>query len=500
MIILHNTVNLLSGNIMNLIKNIDIQLVITFALRKEAPKKWFESRKIPVHSMAALQSGALSRVRSNDSGMLVVITGSGPRASEEAAQWIHTNVQPYFVLNIGTCGLINREYELGKWIRPGRVVNEAGEKLMLDMRYPIPIPDDVVNISSLISVNEASGDASQKWESHDAVDMECFAQAKVFNDTETTFHSLKFPTDYSDRDTETDFNKNISLVEQAVKGIFNFLQDRIEKVSVIIPVYNREKTIARTVDSVLEQSMKPEEIIVVNDGSTDNTAHVIKEYGNKITILNMQQNSGPSAARNEGVAYAQSEWIAFLDSDDCWGKDKLKNQKAYLDRYPFYQIMQSEEIWIRNGNRVNPCRHHEKKSGWIWEPSLYRCLVSPSGVMLKKSLFQRYGGFDEDLPVCEDYDLWLKISRDNPVGLDSTMSVIKYGGHTDQLSQKFPAMDRYRIRSLLSGLHNEEAPCYRQHIIAVLREKLSILIQGCEKRGKHSEADEYRRIAASLRD
>ena len=120
--------------------------------------------------------------------------------------------------------------------------------------------------------------------------------------------------------------------------------------------------------------------------------------------------------------------------------------------------------------------------------------------MLKKSLFERYGGFDESLPVCEDYDLWLKISRDNPVGLDSTMSVIKYGGHIDQLSHKFPAMDRFRIRALLSGLNSEEAPYYRQQIIAVLREKLPILIQGCEKRGKHSEADEYKSIVASLMD
>ncbi len=480
--------------------NTAIQLVITFALKKEVPRDWFESHNVQVHSMAALQSGALSRVGSNSSGILAVITGSGPRASEEAANWINNNVLPYFVLNIGTCGLINRVCELGKWISPLRVFNEAGEDLALDRRYPIPITDDVLNVSSLISVNKASDDVSQRWKDHDAVDMECFSQAKVFHESETSFHSLKFTTDYSDRNTETDFNKNILLLEQAVKEVLNFLQDSMGKISVVVPVYNRKKTIVRAIDSVLGQSMKPEEIIVVNDGSSDGTSDVIKEYGNRITIINMPQNSGPSAARNEGVKYSQSEWISFLDSDDCWEKDKLKSQKEYIDRYPFYQIMQSEEVWIRKGKRVNPCKHHEKKSGWIWEPSLHRCLVSPSGVMLKKSLFNRYGGFDENLPVCEDYDLWLKISRNHPVGLDSTMSVIKYGGHIDQLSHKFPAMDRFRVKSLVAGLKNEVDPYYRKKIISVLREKLSILIQGCEKRGKHSEADEYSSIVASLRD
>ena len=120
--------------------------------------------------------------------------------------------------------------------------------------------------------------------------------------------------------------------------------------------------------------------------------------------------------------------------------------------------------------------------------------------MLKKSLFERYGGFDENLPVCEDYDLWLKISRVHPVGLDSIPSVIKYGGHEDQLSQKLQAMDRFRVKSLLGRLENEQAQHYRKKIIDVLREKLSILIQGCEKRGKHIEADEYKSIIASLSD
>ncbi len=485
---------------MNVHKNTAIHLVLTFALKKEVPRDWLASHNIPVISMSALTSGALSGRKNHGCGMIAVITGSGPAASEKAARWIRDNISPYFVLNIGTCGVMNRKYEPGKWVRPGWVVNEEGDQLEMDRRCPIPIQDDVREVNSMISVNHASEDVPQRWKAHDTVDMECFAQAKVFRPTDTSFHSLKFSTDYSDRNTQADFNNNIYLFEKAVKGILAFLQDNRETVSVVVPVYNREASIIRAIDSVLSQSTKPEELIVVNDGSTDGTEAVIRGYGNSVHVINLTDNGGPSAARNEGVKHAASEWIAFLDSDDCWEKDKLGKQMEYLGQYPFYQIMQSEEIWIRNGKRVNACRHHEKKSGWIWEPSLYRCLISPSGVMMKLSLFERYGGFNRDLPVCEDYDLWLKISRDHPVGLDRTPSVIKYGGHADQLSQKFPAMDRFRVISLLGRIKHEQVPYFRNKMADVLREKLSILIQGCEKRGKHDEADAYKNMMVSLSD
>ncbi len=189
-----------------------------------------------------------------------------------------------------------------------------------------------------------------------------------------------------------------------------------------------------------------------------------------------------------------------MDSDDRWEKDKLKNQMAYLRKYPFYQIMQSEEIWIRNRVRVNPCKHHKKPLGWIWEQSLKRCLVSPSGVLIKKSLVEGYGNFDESLSVCEDYDLWLKISRHHPVGLDPSLSVIKYGGHKDQLSRKYPAIDWFRVKSLIGMLGSESLPHFRQKIINVLSKKLMILIQGYEKRLKLKDAQECKEILKSLSD
>ncbi|MBI5664510.1 MAG: glycosyltransferase [Nitrospirae bacterium] len=478
----------------------EIQLVITVALKKEVPKDWFESQGVAVHSLAALKSGALKQVACK-TGILIIITGAGLSASEEAAYWIRDNLPPLFVLNIGTCGLIDRRYPTGRWLRPRHAANEDGDSLELDTRQPLPCPDDVINIQSVISVRKAyAGNHPDSLRKHDAIDMECYSQAKVFNGTGTSFHCLKFGTDYSDEHALTDFNKNLELFSQATKDLFDFLNIGLPKVSVIVPVYNRGETVKRAIDSVLSQSYMPEEIIVVDDCSTDRTPDILKSYGEKISVLRLQINSGPSAARNAGIRHARNEWTAFLDSDDCWERDKLKKQVEYLRKCPFYQLLQSEEIWIRNGKRVNACKHHKKPLGWIWEQSLERCLVSPSGVLVKKSLLERYGGFDESLPVCEDYDMWLKISRHHPAGLDPALSVIKYGGHQDQLSHRYPAMDRFRVESLARLLKEETHPDFRKKIIDILEKKLKILIQGYEKRQKSDDARYCGKILDSIKE
>ena len=482
-------------------KTPDIQLVITFALKKEIPEDWLTSRHLAVHTLAALKSGALSQPKSIYSGIVIVITGAGINASEEAACWICDNLAPLFVVNTGTCGVKDKRHSLGKWIIPGYVANEAGDLLELDTRLPVPYHEETINVDSLLSVKKAvSGNIPESWKKHDLFDMECFSQAKVFSKTGISFHCLKFGADYSDTNTHMDFKRNLELFRQEIKRLFGFLKpdsNRI-KLTAIVPVYNREHTIKRAIDSILSQSHMPEEFIVVDDCSTDGTREVLEDYGDKIIRVYLPQNSGPSKARNEGIKHARTEWIAFMDSDDCWKKDKLQNQVDYLKKYPFYQILQSDEIWIRNGIRVNPCKHHTKPAGWIWEPSLERCLVSPSGALIKKSLIEQYGGFDESLPVCEDYDLWLKISRDHPVGLEPGLSVIKYGGHKDQLSRKFPAMDRFRAQSLTNILKNESKPYFREKIIATLTKKLNILIKGYEKRRKIKEAQECREILSHL--
>ncbi|NOZ67646.1 MAG: glycosyltransferase [Deferribacteres bacterium] len=474
-----------------------IQLVITVALKKEIPKAWLTAGHVPVHTLAALKSGA--RPQDGRSGILVLITGAGLEAGREAARWIRGNLNPLYVLNIGTCGLLNRGYPAGKWIMPRYVVNEEGKRLELDTRLPVPYPAGMINVHSLISVGKAApGRVPESWRACDSVDMECYPQAEIFRDTGISFHCLKFGTDYSGADAIAEFNRNLGLFREEFMRLFHFINKGRPEITAVVPVFNRAQTVKRAVDSILSQSYMPVEIIAVDDCSTDGTREILEGYGDRITRIYLSRNSGPSAARNRGIENARTEWIAFLDSDDCWERDKLEKQVEYLGQYPFYQILQSEEIWIRNGVRVNPRRYHRKAAGWIWEPSLLRCLVSPSAVLVKKDLLQQYGNFDETLPACEDYDLWLKILRRHPAGLEPSLSVIKYGGHGDQLSARYHAMDRFRVRSLAGLLDAESHPYYKQKIIDVLSGKLKILINGCDKRGKMEDAQRYRDILNSL--
>jgi len=261
-------------------------------------------------------------------------------------------------------------------------------------------------------------------------------------------------------------------------------------VSVIIPTYNRGWILKEAIDSVLSQDFEDFELIVVDDGSTDNTQDILNGYARDIIALR-QENHGVSAARNAGIASASGHFIAFLDSDDLWLPGKLARQVDFFKSNPDAMICQTEELWIRNGKRVNPKNRHKKFSGMIFKHSLPLCIVSPSAVMLKKSLLDKTGVFDESLPACEDYDLWLRISRKFPVFLIDTPLIIKRGGHEDQLSKK-PKLDKYRIQALEKIIESNQLS-KDQHIDAVkmLKGKCEIYAQGCLKRGRNDESKYY---------
>ncbi|KPJ78751.1 MAG: glycosyl transferase [Deltaproteobacteria bacterium SG8_13] len=264
-------------------------------------------------------------------------------------------------------------------------------------------------------------------------------------------------------------------------------------VSVIIPTYNRAGIVGEAVDSVLAQDYPDYELIVVDDGSTDATAEVLNRYGDKIRTLR-QKNRGVSAARNAGIRSASGEFFAFLDSDDLWLPSKLGLQVAFFDRHPDAVVCQTEEIWIRNGVRVNPRKRHRKPSGMIFEPSLQLCLVSPSAVMIRRSLFDQVGLFDESLPACEDYDLWLRVSCRYPVYRLSTALVVKRGGHSDQLSRQ-PGLDRYRIQALLKIIESGRlSKSQTEAAVRMLRTKSRIYAAGCRKRGRVEEATSYEKL------
>jgi len=265
-------------------------------------------------------------------------------------------------------------------------------------------------------------------------------------------------------------------------------------VSVIIPTYNRGWILREAIDSVLAQDYTDYELIVVDDGSTDNTREILDSYGRDLIVL-QQPNQGISAARNRGIAESRAQLVAFLDSDDLWLPQKLTRQVAFFKSNPDALIGQTEETWVRNGVRVNPKKRHHKLSGMIFEPSLALCLVSPSAVMIRKTLFDTVGLFDESLPACEDYDLWLRISCRYPVFLIDEPLIIKRGGHDDQLS-KAAGLDQYRIQALINIIENGPLS-QSQHPAAVktLQEKSTIYAGGCRKRGREGEAQYYEELA-----
>jgi glycosyltransferase involved in cell wall biosynthesis len=269
----------------------------------------------------------------------------------------------------------------------------------------------------------------------------------------------------------------------------------VSSVSVVIPTYNRRFQVREAVQSVLAQRSCDFEVIVVDDGSTDGTAEGLADLGRSLRLLR-RAHRGVSAARNAGAACASGDWLAFLDSDDVWLPGKLAAQMAFHAAHPELAVSQTEEIWIRNGVRVNPRRHHAKPSGDIFLPSLERCLVSPSAVILRRDLFLASGGFAEDLPVCEDYDLWLRLSCRHAVGLLDRSLVVKRGGHADQLSRRYWGMDRFRVVALQRLLAGETLdPPRRAAVVRVLADKCRILAQGAARRGRAAEADSYRALA-----
>lgn len=265
-------------------------------------------------------------------------------------------------------------------------------------------------------------------------------------------------------------------------------------ISVVIPTHNRAHTLARALDSVLAQTSAVAEIIVVDDGSTDDTDRLIADRYPEVRLLS-QAKRGVSGARNRGIRATRNEWIALLDSDDAWLPTKLAEQTRLLREQPGHRLCHTEEIWIRNGVRVNAMKKHAKGGGNIFRACLPLCVISPSSTLINRSLFDEVGLFDETLPACEDYDLWLRICAREPVLFVNTPQIVKYGGHDDQLSRRHWGMDRFRIQALRGLLANTTlSEDDRAAVAAMLVRKAGILAQGAEKRGNRAVAETYRRL------
>ena len=264
------------------------------------------------------------------------------------------------------------------------------------------------------------------------------------------------------------------------------------KISVVIPTLNRINTLQRALDSVINQTYKPAEIIVVDNGSSDGTLKFLREQYPKITILT-ENKIGVSSARNKGIKKSINQWIALLDSDDAWHPRKLEIQTNMLDSaLKEYNLIHTDEVWFRNNKHINQMKKHKKQGGYIFERCLSLCCISPSSVLFKKNILDKVGLFDESLPVCEDYDMWLKICSSEEVLFAQDKLTYKYGGHKDQLSKSYWGMDRFRIKSIENIIKNFDLT-YKQKKQAKreLIKKLKIIINGAFKRNNLSIVNEF---------
>ncbi len=268
-------------------------------------------------------------------------------------------------------------------------------------------------------------------------------------------------------------------------------------ISIIIPSYNRAEFLKEAIQSVLDQdyfSGNSEasifELLVIDDGSTDQTKTVVDSFSSPI-VYRYQDHKGVSAARNLGIKLSRGDYVAFLDSDDLWKKDKINVQMSLMNSLPQTRICYTEEIWIRNMVFVNPKKKHQKYSGWIFEKVLPLCLLSLSSTVFHRSVFKEVGIFDEDLPACEDYDFGIRVALRYPIHLITKSLIIKRGGHSDQLSRKYWGMDEFRVRALEKAFRMDLSSLQREQVRGELIKKCKILISGFGKRNKMSKVNYY---------
>lgn len=256
-------------------------------------------------------------------------------------------------------------------------------------------------------------------------------------------------------------------------------------VRVIIPTYNRKDSLFRAIESVLHQTLPVNEIIVVIDGGLDLSQELMCRYPS-ITIIHFDENHGVSFARNTGIhrALCSPGWISFLDSDDFWLPKKNEKQMDWFRSHPEIKVCQTLDIWIRRGVQVNPGLKFKKPEGWIFENCIELCCITPSSVTLLSSVFETIGLFDESLPACEDYDLWLRLSLKYPVGLLDEFLIKRYQDYTDQLSATTPFLDVYRMKALTKLLDQNVLNSEQKHQVTQHLKKLwGIVMNGAKKRG-----------------
>lgn len=209
------------------------------------------------------------------------------------------------------------------------------------------------------------------------------------------------------------------------------MPDRPE-VSAIIPTYNRRELVCRAIDSVLAQHHQVDEIIVVDDGSSDGTRTALRErYGDRVTCL-WQENAGVSAARNRGMALARGRFLALLDSDDEWLPDKTGRQLDWLHAHPDAGMVVCDVLRVDpQGCEIDVLRRRAimRRDGWVLPWIMHQPVLVPASVMLRREVVDDVGGFDESLATAEDLEFHLRVAQRWQIGLVEEPLVRALRGH-----------------------------------------------------------------------
>lgn len=269
-------------------------------------------------------------------------------------------------------------------------------------------------------------------------------------------------------------------------------------VSVIIPVYNRFEMAKEAVYSVLGQTYRNHEIIIVDDGSTDLTSTLAVYFRDdtRVKYLKIDHNGMPGFVRNKGVEISTGKYIAFLDSDDLWMESKLEKQVVFLENNSAYEVVHTREAWVRNGKTISQAGFNHKRFGNIFSDALVKCILGPSTIMLESDLYKKLGGFRDDLEIAEDYELWLRLTDTNSIGYLDEPLITKRAGHIGQLSEKYGQIEIFRIHGLQKLVEQNYFTSGNQKLAEKeLAEKCRIYSAGCKKRNKIEEAEIYESLA-----
>ncbi len=270
-------------------------------------------------------------------------------------------------------------------------------------------------------------------------------------------------------------------------------------ISAIIPVYNRPEQIREAIESVLNQTWRPLELIIGDDGSTDHTKTVIEEVLSTTDanlmdceVLELSHTGMPGAVRNRCAEKAKGEILAFLDSDDLWLPEKLEKQYSLHREHPGLMISHTREEWNRAGRIISQSKLRHNRKGDMFADSLKKCIIGPSTVMIRADYYHSTGGFREDLEIAEDYEFWLRITAEQKVAYLDEPLTVKRAGHEGQLSEKYGHIEMFRIQGLKQLVDSEYFKEPQASLAAEeLAGKCRVYSKGCLKRGKEVEGRSF---------